>query len=265
MRQERKVVTCLFCDPVGFTARAEEMDPEDVAALLGPYQARLKTELEHYGGTVEKFIGDAVMALFGAPVSHEDDPERAVRAGLVIRDFAQQEGIELRIGITTGEALVNLEARPDRGETMATGDVVNTASRLQAAAPVNGILVSEKTYEATKDVIEYAEVEPVTAKGKAQPVQVWEAISAAPLQERAHTTPLVGRDQELEQLREALARARDEKAPQLVTLVGPPGIGKSRLVYELSQGNRGFAWRSGRCLPYGDGVAFWALGEIVKA
>ncbi len=114
-RQERKVVTVLFCDLVGFTSRAEEMDPEDVASLLAPYHARLKEELERYGGTVEKFIGDAVMALFGAPVSHEDDAERAVRAALAIRDFAEAEEIELRIGIATGEALVTLDARPDEG------------------------------------------------------------------------------------------------------------------------------------------------------
>jgi class 3 adenylate cyclase len=127
-RQERKVVTVLFCDLVGFTSRAEEMDPEDVASLLEPYHARLKTELERVGGTVEKFIGDAVMALFGAPTAHEDDPERAVRAALAIRGFAEAEGIELRIGITTGEALVSLASRPEHGEAMATGDVVNTAA-----------------------------------------------------------------------------------------------------------------------------------------
>jgi class 3 adenylate cyclase len=121
VRQERKVVTALFCDLVGFTSRAEEMDPEDVAALLAPYHARLKDELERRGGTVEKFIGDAVMALFGAPVAHEDDPERAVRAALAIRDFARDEGLELRVGITTGEALVAVDARPELGETMATG------------------------------------------------------------------------------------------------------------------------------------------------
>jgi class 3 adenylate cyclase/tetratricopeptide (TPR) repeat protein len=265
MRQERKVVTVLFCDLVGFTSQSEEMDPEDVAALLNPYHARLKEELERYGGTVEKFIGDAVMALFGAPTAHEDDPERAVRAALAIRDFAAEKGVELRIGVTTGEALVNLEARPDAGETMATGDVVNTAARLQSAAPVSGILVSERTYEATRQTIDYREAKPVEAKGKARPVPVWEAVSAAPLQERAHTTPLVGRERELAQLREALVRATEEQAPQLVTLVGEPGIGKSRLVHELSCGSGGLIWRRGRCLPYGDGVSFWALGEIVKA
>ena len=264
MRQERKVVTVLFCDLVGFTSRVEEMDPEDVAALLGPYQARLKEELERYGGAVEKFIGDAVMALFGAPTAHEDDPERAVRAALAIRDFAVEEQLELRIGITTGEALINLDARPDAGETMATGDVVNTAARLQSAAPTNGVLVDERTYVATNETVEYREAEPVEAKGKARHVSVWEAASAAPLQERAHTTPLIGREGELAQLREALDRVREEQSPRLVTIVGPPGLGKSRLLYEVSQADGWLTWRRGRCLPYGDGVSFWALGEIVK-
>src|SRR5437762_2280299 len=138
-REERKVVTVLFADLVGFTSRAEQMDPEDVRALLAPYHRRLRSELERFGGTVEKFIGDAVVALFGAPLAHEDDPERAVRAALAIRDLARAEGTELRVGITTGEALVSLGSRPAEGEGMASGDVVNTAARLQTAAPVNGI------------------------------------------------------------------------------------------------------------------------------
>src|SRR5262249_26187856 len=155
-------------------------------------------------------------------------------------------------------------ARPDAGETMAPGDVLNTASRIETAAPVNSIFVSEKTYEATKDAIEYREAKPVEAKGKAQPLPVWEAVSAAPLQERVHTTPLVGRERDLRQLREALDRVCEERAPQLVTIAGPPGIGKSRLVYELLQAGDELTWRKGRCLPYGNGVVFWALGEIVK-
>ena len=269
--QERKVVTVLFCDLVGSTAQAEEMDPEDVAALLAPFHARVKEELERFGGTVEKFIGDAVMGLFGAPVAHEDDPERAVRAALSIRQFAEDEGLELRIGITTGEALVTLDARPDAGETMAAGDVVNTAARLQSAAPVNGILVGAKTHEATKAAIEYSEPDAVEAKGKSQPVAVWEARRARSRigLDRPHSSTLVGRDGELDVLVAALTRAREERQPQLVTLVGVPGIGKSRLVYELSQqvdrDPELVAWRQGRCLPYGDGVTFWALAEIVKA
>ena len=169
-RQERKVVTVLFADLVGFTARAEQMDPEDVVGLLGPYQARLREKLEHFGGTVEKFIGDAVMAVFGAPLAHEDDPERAVRAALAIRDWATAEagGLELRIAVNTGEALVSLDARPEQGEALVAGDVVNTAARLQAGAPVNGILVGETTQLATRDAIEYRETEPVRAISRCQ-------------------------------------------------------------------------------------------------
>src|SRR6266496_749417 len=170
-REERKVVTVLFADLVGFTSRAERMDPEDVRAVLEPYHGHLRSELERYGGTVEKFIGDAVMALFGAPVAHEDDPERAVRAALAIRDWVgEQEKLQLRIAITTGEALVALGARPAEGEGMASGDVVNTAARLEAAAPVNGILVDEATYRATSPAIDYRPVEPIEAKGKSEPV-----------------------------------------------------------------------------------------------
>ena len=176
-REERKVVTVLFADLVGFTSRAEQLDPEDVRALLSPYYARLRVELERFGGTVEKFIGDAVMALFGAPIAHEDDPERAVRAALAIRDWVVEEEAELqlRIAVNTGEALIALGARPSRGEGMASGDVVNTTARLQSAAPVNGILVGETTYRATRHVIDFRDAEPVAAKGKADPIPVWEA------------------------------------------------------------------------------------------
>src|ERR1039457_943119 len=167
-REERKVVSVLFADLVGFTSRSERLDPEDVRALLSPYYTRLRTELERFGGTVEKFIGDAVMALFGAPLAHEDDPERAVRAALAIRDWVveEQADLQVRIAVNTGEALVALGARPSQGEGMASGDVVNTTARLQTAAPVNGILVGETTYRATAHVITYREADPVTAKGK---------------------------------------------------------------------------------------------------
>src|SRR5688572_11450875 len=166
-RKERKVVTVLFCDLVGSTAQAEEMDPEDVAALLAQFHARVKEELERFGGTVEEVIGEAVMALFGAPVAHEDDPERAVRAALAIREWAQEAGeLQVRVGITTGEALVALTAQPQTGEGMASGDVVNTAARLQSNAPENGVLVDETTYRATRNSIEYGHVRAVEAKGK---------------------------------------------------------------------------------------------------
>src|SRR5213080_5352161 len=179
-RRERKVVTVLFADLVGFTARAEQLDPEDVEAILRPYHERLRGELERFGGTVEKFIGDAVMALFGAPLAHEDDPERAVRAALAIRDWVREteEDLQVRIAVNTGEALVLLGARPSEGDGMAAGDVVNTAARLQSAAPVNGVLVGETTYRATSDAIDYREAEPVEAKGKSEPIQVWEALEA---------------------------------------------------------------------------------------
>jgi tetratricopeptide (TPR) repeat protein len=237
-----------------------------VRALLAPYHAHVRSELERFGGTVEKFIGDAVMAVFGAPVAHEDDPERAVRAALAIRDWASEEQLELRIGVNTGEALVTIG-----GEPLAAGDVVNTAARLQSAAPSSGILAGDTTYRATRGAIDYDEHDPVQAKGKAERVPVWVAAQARGrvTVERTHGAMLVGRERELALLRDALARARAEGSAQLVTLVGVPGIGKSRLVFELfrhlEQLPELVTWRHGRCLPYGDGVSFWALGEIVKA
>jgi len=273
-REERKVVTVLFADLVGSTARAEALDPEDVRAILAPFYARLRSELERFGGTVEKFIGDAVMAVFGAPVAHEDDPERAVRAALAIRDWAlEEDSIQVRIAVHTGEALVSLGARPAEGEGMVAGDVVNTAARLQSSAPVNGILVGVQTYRATERMIEYREHEPVQAKGKAEPIRVWEAVQARSRfgvdVRQIEATRLVGRERERTVLTEALARAQEESSPQLVTLVGVPGIGKSRLIWELfrhiEDGSELVTWRQGRSLPYGEGVAVWALGEIVKA
>jgi len=272
-REERKVVTCLFCDLVGFTARAERLDPEDVRRLLQPYHARVRSELERFGGTVEKFIGDAVMAVFGAPVAHEDDPERAVRAALAIREALAEDGdLEVRIGITTGEALIALNARPETGEGMASGDVVNTAARLQAAAPTGSILGDETTYRATDRAIELENAPAVEAKGKSEPIPVWSAVRARARVgvERAGGAELVGRERELTLLRETFARVLQEHSAQLVTLVGVPGIGKSRLVFELfstiQTGEFGLVyWRHGRSLPYGDGVTFWALGEVVKA
>ena len=272
-RRERKIVTVLFCDLVGFTARAESLDPEDVDAFLGPYHERVRSELERYGGTVEKFIGDAVMALFGAPTAHEDDPERAVRAALAIREFAVEEGLELRVGITTGEALIRLDAEPGAGEGMASGDVVNTAARLQSGAPVNGILVDGTTYRATRAAVDYEPADAIEAKGKAEPIPVWTAVVAHARfgVDVAHEarSELVGRERELGIVRDVFERARHDRTSQLLTLVGVPGIGKSRLVYELSRIVDAdpdiITWRQGRCLAYGDGITMWALGEIVKA
>jgi class 3 adenylate cyclase/tetratricopeptide (TPR) repeat protein len=272
-RRERKVVTVLFVDLVGFTARAEQLDPEDVEAILRPYHERLRGELERFGGTVEKFIGDAVMALFGAPVAHEDDPERAVRAALAIRDWAREENaVQVRIAVNTGEALINLDARPEAGEGMAAGDVVNTTARLQSAAPVNGVLVGETTYRATSQAIEFRELDTLEAKGNVEPLAVWEAVeprARVGTEIVSAVAPLVGRSRELDQLLDSFERARQEDSPQLVTLVGVPGIGKSRLVLELSRILDArpdlVYWRHGRSLPYGEGVTFWALSEIVKA
>src|SRR5947208_6020680 len=271
-REERKVVTILFTDLVGSTAQAEGLDPEDVRATLSAYYAQLRAELERHGGTVEKFIGDAVMAIFGAPVSHEDDPERAVRAALAIRDSIGEE-LQIRTAVNTGVALVALGARAVEGEGMVSGDVVNTAARLQSAAPVNGILVGEGTYRATRHAIEYQDAPSVEAKGKSEPVKVWEAVGARARfgsdVEQKLRTPLVGRERERSLLADAFEHARREQSVQLVTLVGVPGIGKSRVVAELFQitdaDEEIISWRQGRSLPYGERVSFWALGEIVKA
>jgi class 3 adenylate cyclase/tetratricopeptide (TPR) repeat protein len=277
--EERKVVSVLFCDLVGFTASSEQADPEDVRARVRPYYQRLRDEIERYGGTVEKFIGDAVMAVFGAPVAHEDDAERAIRAGLGVLETIERlneetPGLELsvRIGITTGEVIVALDARPEHGEAIVTGDVVNTAARLQSVAPPGGIVVGAGTYAATQDVFNFVEFEPVQVKGKADAVAVWQAMSARArfgTDMRAHTTALVGRDVEVSLVCQLFERAVRDSAAQLVTIVGEPGVGKSRLVWELENYIDDhpdlIAWRQGRCLPYGDGITFWALGEIVKA
>jgi class 3 adenylate cyclase/tetratricopeptide (TPR) repeat protein len=279
-REERKIVTAVFVDLVGSTARAERLDPEDVRAVLRRYHETLRRDLERYGGTVEKFIGDAVVAVYGAPTAHEDDPERAVRAALAAResiaalnDRDDTLDLHVRVGVATGEALVTLDARAAEGESMVAGDVMNTAARIQSAAPVDGILVGAGTHRATERAIVYREHGPVEAKGKSDPVEVWEAVEAmgrvSGPGEDDPSSPLVGRENERALLLGAFARVRVERSPQLVTLVGVPGIGKSRLVVELreaaAEDEEIITWRYGRCLPYGDGVTFWALGEIVKA
>jgi class 3 adenylate cyclase/tetratricopeptide (TPR) repeat protein len=272
--EERKVVTALFTDIVGSTASAEQMDPEDVWARLTPYYARLRAELESFGGTVEKFIGDAVVALFGAPVAHEDDPERAVRAALAITKAVaelneQDEWLDLhvRTAVHTGEAYVIVGARASEGETLAAGDVMNTAARLQGGAPVDGVVVGEATFLATKDLFEFREAEPVKAKGKVEPIPIWEVVGekAAPPRVAART-PLVGRTEELELLRGCWEQVRADRRPRLATVLGAPGIGKSRLLLALcEEAEREGSVHWGRCLPYGEGMTYWPIAEIVRS
>jgi class 3 adenylate cyclase/tetratricopeptide (TPR) repeat protein len=278
--RERKVISALFCDLAGFSERAQLLDPEDVHRLLSPYFASARRELERFGGTVEKFIGDAICALFGAPRAHGDDPERAIRAALAVQDCVAQLNdadpeldLHVRLGVATGQAVVALDARPTEGEGMAWGDVVNTAFRLQEAAPVDGVLADEATYRSTRLLIDYGDPELVRVKGRAEPIPVWQAL--APRGRRgvdisqAGRERLVDRQGELEALLKILDRVTQRRSPELVTIIGEPGIGKSRLVFELFRrvelSQALTTWRQARSSPYGDGFTLWALGEIVKA
>ena len=276
--EERKVVTTLICDLVSFTAMSGVADPEDVDALLRRYNAVARQVIEAHGGVVEKFIGDAVVAVYGVPAVHEDDPDRAVRAGLRItkelEGLTRPDGspLQVRIGINTGEALVRLDVAPGSGEGFLTGDAVNVAARLQAAAPPAGVAVGALTHELTARSVDYEELPPVAAKGKAQPVRAW--LAKAPLSragievDREQLTPLVGREVELAFLRSLLSKAVSSATPQFALLVGDPGIGKSRLVQELfadvDSRPELVIWRQGHCPPYGEDVTFWALAEIVQ-
>jgi DNA-binding SARP family transcriptional activator/Tfp pilus assembly protein PilF len=271
-REERKVVTVLFADIAGYTQYAERVDPEDARALLRRYHASVRRELERFGGTVEKFVGDAVMAVFGAPATHEDDAERAVRAAFAVRDAiaALSEGdpsfaVETRIGVNTGETLAVVDADVASGEGLVVGDVVNTAARLQSAAPVGGILVGAATMRATRDVFRYRRVRAVTAKGKRDRVAAWEATGiVVPLARsvRTHRMPFVGRAREQATLADALERARRGHVER-VTVVGEPGIGKTRLVSEFVA-SAAVPSLTGRCLAYG-AVPYTALSQVVKA
>jgi DNA-binding SARP family transcriptional activator/class 3 adenylate cyclase len=273
--EERKVVTVVSCGLVGAGGGTGRADPEDVRARLQPCRARVRAELERFGGTIERLVGTAVMAVFGAPLAHEDDPERAVRAALralqAIGELNRADpGLEvsLRVGVCTGEALVTVGDQAELGDGIVTGAVVDAAISLQLAAAVDDVLVDEATFRATDRAIVYRQ-----AATDPSATAVWRPVAPAARLEvdlaQAPGTPLVARDRELHLLLDALARARDEHSPQLVTLVGVPGIGKTRLVLELGRRVEAESelttWRQGRCLPYGDGVALWALGEIVKA
>src|SRR5712692_2445323 len=272
--EERKPVTSVFVDIVGSTSRAEQLDPEDVLHLLEPYYARLRGRLEQHGGTVEKYIGDAVVAVFGAPGAHEDDPERAVRAGLAILEAIDElneedptRGLRVRVGIATGEAIVSLAARQGESLGVAWGDVLNTAARIQSAAPINGVLVGEETYRASEHTIEYRPHEAIVAKGKSQPVAVWQAVGVRdePQRKRASVSPFVGRRAELERVLSLWERVRTGARPALAMLVGPPGIGKSRLTAEIeSRASEDGDVLTGHCLSYGEGITYWPVVDVVK-
>ncbi len=266
--EERKVVSVLFCDRVGFTASSHNADPEDVSRDLGQYHAAARREIERFGGVVEKFIGDAVVGVWGAPVVYEDDAERAVRAALRIIDSV---GVDVRVAVNTGEAMVKLAPGVDPGEGV-IGDVANTASRLQGFAEVGSVLVGEATVRASAGSIEYEKLAPVLVKGKPNPLPVWRAVSVADISIDRGARPgsgFVGRARELRLLQDLFDRVVADSGLQLITLVGEPGIGKSRLVWEFERWLRDrtepVTCRRGRCLAYGDGVGFWPLSEIVKA
>src|SRR5437764_5099157 len=273
--EERQVIAACSVDPVGSTARAESLEPEDVKALVAPYHARVRAELEGHGGTFEKFSGDAILALFGTPKAHEDDPERAIRAALAVgRGIAklneEDEWLDLhiRIGIHTGEALVMLGARPGEGEWSAAGDVLNTAARIQSAASTDGVLVSRTTYLATKDLFTFRAAEPIQAKGKAEPVEVWEVVRAEDGTGRRPRgeTELVGRDAELAELVTFCESLDEERSVGLATIVAAPGLGKSRLLLELVRRLEGrFDIHWGKCLSYGEGITYWPVMEIFKS
>jgi class 3 adenylate cyclase len=267
---ERRIVTVIFVDLVGSTARAEQLDPEDVRALLTPYHDRVRREIESFGGVVEKFIGDAVMGVFGAPVAHGDDAERAVWAALCIRDAAgelAEGGLDVRIAVNTGEAIVTLQARPALGESMIAGDVVNTAARLQSAAPVNGVIVGTETYWATREAIEYEPSEPIVAKGKAEPVAAWVAVRALTHagERRRSEGAVVGRARESALLAAIWERVSTDRVPHLVSLLGPAGVGKSTVATEFERGaaESGAAVFHGRSLPYRESGSYGALASQV--
>ncbi len=273
--EERKVVTVLFCDLAGFTASSESADPEDVRARIDRYFDSVRGVIERYGGTVEKFIGDAVEGVFGVPVVHEDDAERAVRAGLrILEEIADLNAsdptlaLAVRIGINSGEVLARLTGALDDAQGIVTGDVVNTASRLQSMAPEGSIVASETTYRSTARAFEYEELPPVMAKGKTRPMPVWRAIRLLAAS-GGYSTPFVGRHHDMAILQASYRKVLLERLAHVITIVGEPGSGKTRLVVEfsnwLAQQEEPVTVRRGRCLPYGEGITLWALGEIVKA
>jgi class 3 adenylate cyclase/tetratricopeptide (TPR) repeat protein len=271
-QSERRLVTVLFADLVGFTTLAEDRDPESTRELLSRYFDVARDAIERHGGTIEKFIGDAVMAVWGTPVAREDDAERAVRAALELVDAIPpiHPDLQARAAVLTGEAAVTLDAR-DQG--MVAGDLVNTAARLQGVADPGTVLAGESTVRAAERSVVFERLGDQSLKGKTSPVPAWRAIRVVAQrggQGRSDglEPPFVGRDEELRQLKEALHATGRERRTRLVSITGPAGIGKSRLVWELEKYVDGISerirWHRGRSPSYGDGIAFWALGEMVR-
>ncbi len=268
-------MSVLFADLVSFTTLSEHRDAEDMRILMDAYFAAARTAIERHGGVVEKFIGDAVMAVWGTPVTHEDDAERAVRAALELVDAVAVLGtsrgvpLQVRVGILTGEAAT----APGAGnQAMVTGDMVNTASRLQSAAPPGGVLVGAATHRAASGAIAFEEVGDLVLKGKEEPVRAWRALRV--VAERhgqnrmAIEPPFVGRAEELRLMKDLLHATGREGRSRVVSVHGIGGIGKSRLAWELQKYvdglSEGMYWHHGRCPSYGEGVTFWALGEMVR-
>ncbi|MFC7548399.1 adenylate/guanylate cyclase domain-containing protein [Plantactinospora sp. GCM10030261] len=277
-QEDRRQVSVLFIDIADFTAYAERTDPEQARSLQQGYFSTVRRLVRQYGGVVEKYIGDAVMVLFGAPVATDNDALRCVRAGLELQRVLPrqtapgQPTLGFRVGVATGEALVDHAAARDGGQAFVTGDVVNSAARLQALAPTGGVVVDEATYAATQREMEYAEQEPVVLRGRSAVSRVWLATRARPRDELYATelAPMVDRDHERGLLVNALHRTVHEGVPQLVTVFGPAGVGKSRLLRELARHaaslpGRPVGWWVGHCPPFGENVTYSALADIVKA
>ncbi len=268
-RLTRKTVTVLFADVVGSTALGEARDPEAVRTLMGRYFERMRTVIERHGGTVEKYVGDAVMAVFGIPTAHEDDALRAVRAAADMRVALGDLNAELpaplsvRTGVNTGEVVTGDE------HTLVTGDAVNVAARLEQTAAPGEILVGETTYELVRDAVVAEPLEQLELRGKAEASTAWRVVAVvpeAPGRTRRFDTPLLGRDGELALLRQLLARVANRRLCHLVTLLGAAGVGKSRLARELAAtAGRGTSVLVGRCLPYGEGITYWPLREILRS
>ncbi|HZR92135.1 MAG TPA: adenylate/guanylate cyclase domain-containing protein [Gaiellaceae bacterium] len=257
-QEARKTVTVLFCDVTGSTRLGETLDPETLRSLLARYFDRMKTIVEKHGGSVEKFIGDAVMAVFGIPVVHEDDALRAVRAAAEMRDAFAGLGVSGRIGVTTGEMVTGSEER------LATGDAVNVAARLEQTAQPGEVVVGAPTLALVRDAVEVEELPPLSLKGKRAPVAAYRLLGVAAEAPRRHEGRMVGREREKRLLADAWERVRAERSCHLFTILGPAGVGKSRLCTEFVAGATDAHVVQGSCLSYGEGITYWPVVEVLK-